>query len=71
MAKNGIINSEGVPYIRNSRNGAIDGKNIIMQARRRSGNIFFNYQKSFSIVLLAVCNSNYEFTLADIGKAGR
>ena len=45
--------------------------NIIMQARRRSGNIFFNYQKSFSIVLLAVCNSNYEFTLVDTGKAGR
>ena len=25
----------------------------------------------FSIALLAVCNANYEFTLADIGEAGR
>ena len=71
MAKNGIINSWGVPSIRNSRVAAIDGKNIIMQARRRSGNIFLNFKESFSIVLLAVCNSNYEFTLGDIGQAGR
>lgn len=51
--------------------GAIDGKHIVMQAPARSGSYFFNYKKSHSIVLLAVCNANYEFTLLDIGDTGR
>ena len=51
--------------------GAIDGKHIIIQVPSRSDSTFFNYEKSFSIVLLAVCNTNYEFTLTDIGEAGR
>ena len=51
--------------------GAIDGKRIIMQAPSKSGSLFYNYKKSFSIVLLAVCNADYEFTLIDIGEAGR
>ena len=48
----------------------MDGKHIIIQAPP-SGSTFFNYKKSFSIVLMAVCNTNYEFTLIDIGEAGR
>ena len=51
--------------------GAIDGKYIIIQAPLRSGSTFFNYTKSFGIVLPIVCNTNYEFTLVDIGKTGR
>ena len=51
--------------------GAIDGKHIIIQAPLRSGSTFFNYTKSFGIVLPIVCNTNYEFTLVDIGKTGR
>ena len=42
-----------------------------MQAPAKSGFLFYNYKKSFSIVLLAVCNTDYEFTLIDIGGAGR
>ena len=51
--------------------GAIDGKHVMIQAPARSGSAFFNYKKTFSVVLLAVCNAKYEFTLYDIGEAGR
>lgn len=51
--------------------GAVDGKHIVMQAPARSGSFFFNYKKSHSIVLMAVCNANYQFTLLDIGDTRR
>jgi hypothetical protein len=51
--------------------GAIDGKHIIMQAPGRAGFSFFNYKKSYSIVLLVVCNATYQFTMVDIGESGR
>ena len=42
-----------------------------MQAPSRSGSTFFNYKKTHSIVLLSVCNAQYQFTLVDIGDTGR
>ncbi|XP_047140903.1 uncharacterized protein LOC124815975 [Hydra vulgaris] len=36
-----------------------------------SGSSFYNYKKTHSIVLLAVCNAKYQFSLLDIGNSGR
>ena len=51
--------------------GSLDGKHIRLRPPAHSGSVFFNYKHFFSIVLMAVVDSNYRFLYCDVGANGR
>ena len=50
--------------------GAFDEKHIQIKAPANSGTLFDNYKEFFGIVLLAICDANYYFTVVGIGLFG-
>ncbi|XP_047101009.1 uncharacterized protein LOC124719871 [Schistocerca piceifrons] len=51
--------------------GAMDGKHVAIAAPRSADSLYYNYKKFNSIVLLAIVDAKYWFSLIDIGCNGR
>lgn len=51
--------------------GAIDEKHVTIQAPKSSGSLYWNYKKTYSMVLLSLVDARYNFIIVDVGSYGR
>jgi hypothetical protein len=51
--------------------GAINGKHAEIRKLLGRGSYFFNYKNTFSVILMAAVNANYEFIMVDVGRNER
>ena len=48
----------------------IDGKHVRIEYPTLSETLYYNYKGFYSVVLMAVCDANYGFSLIDIAQYG-
>jgi len=51
--------------------GAVDGKHVVLKSPAKSGSMYYNYKGTFSVILLAVVDTNYCFVIVDVGGYGK
>ena len=49
----------------------MDGKHVNIEVPANSGTVYFNYKKTFSVILLVLVDANYNFIMIDVGSFGR